>query len=273
MPFPDAQRVIYNKNPLDRVICQLRFPPILKIDSELPADFQDKIRADFPNFSESSEIKIEVPQGKKFEIPLEFVKQAVQSSGIKNYEFSSEDGIWKVNLTRTFISLSTIKYEKWELFKDKLNGPLKALIDIYSPLYFYRIGLRYIDVIRRSLLGLDNVRWEELIKPYILGLMSSEVVGDNIKNMEAKYIILLADNESKVRILIKMVESDDKKENCFMIDSDFYKTNRASLAEAMDKLDFFNKRASRLIQWCITDQLHNAMEPDNNVTILSRDRL
>ena len=52
MPFPEVKRVIYKKNPLDRVICQLRFAPILKIDAEIPADFQEMIRADFPNYSE-----------------------------------------------------------------------------------------------------------------------------------------------------------------------------------------------------------------------------
>jgi len=32
MPFPEVKRVIYEHNPLDKVICQLRFPPILRIE-------------------------------------------------------------------------------------------------------------------------------------------------------------------------------------------------------------------------------------------------
>ena len=48
MPFPEATRVIYHKNPLTDVICQLRFPPILKIDSEIPSLFQDTIREQYP---------------------------------------------------------------------------------------------------------------------------------------------------------------------------------------------------------------------------------
>ena len=53
MPFPEtSQKIIYKKNPLDRVICQLRFPPILKIDTELPDKFQESIRNDFPEFQE-----------------------------------------------------------------------------------------------------------------------------------------------------------------------------------------------------------------------------
>ena len=47
MPFPDAKRIIFRKNPLTEVVCQLRFPPILKIDAEVPANFQEAIRTEF----------------------------------------------------------------------------------------------------------------------------------------------------------------------------------------------------------------------------------
>ena len=61
MPFPEVERVIYARNPLDQVVCQLRFPPILKIDAEIPAGFQDRVREDYPNFSETSGWQLEVP--------------------------------------------------------------------------------------------------------------------------------------------------------------------------------------------------------------------
>ena len=44
MPFPVTKRIIYKKNPLVEVICQLRFPPILSIDTEIPARFQGAIK-------------------------------------------------------------------------------------------------------------------------------------------------------------------------------------------------------------------------------------
>src|SRR5256885_3722562 len=46
--FPDSPRVIYGKAPLTAVICQLRFPPILRIESTVPADFQERVRTQFP---------------------------------------------------------------------------------------------------------------------------------------------------------------------------------------------------------------------------------
>ena len=47
MAFPEVERVIYERNPLDEVICQLRFPAILKID-EPPIAFQEQIRTRYP---------------------------------------------------------------------------------------------------------------------------------------------------------------------------------------------------------------------------------
>ena len=52
MTFPEVERIIYDNNPLDRVICQIRFPPILRIESELPTNFQEQIRRDFPEYEE-----------------------------------------------------------------------------------------------------------------------------------------------------------------------------------------------------------------------------
>ena len=57
MVFPNFERVVYKKNPLEEVICQLRFPPILRIDSGNAADFQDVIRQDYPLYSEASDLQ------------------------------------------------------------------------------------------------------------------------------------------------------------------------------------------------------------------------
>ena len=102
--------------------------------------------------------------------PIGSIQTLSRSSANKNYEFATEDGICKVNLTRTYLSISTSDYTRWEDFKDRLRGPYDALIQVYSPAFFTRIGLRYIDVFRRSVLGLEEANWNELLKPFVLGL-------------------------------------------------------------------------------------------------------
>ena len=261
MPFPEARRVIYKKNPLDRVICQLRFPPILKIETEIPAEFQECIRQDFPEFREKEETTLSIPKTIQREVPMGVIQQLMPSE-TKNYEFTSEDGFWRVNLSRTFVALTSTKYETRQQFKDKLINPLNSLIEIYKPAYFSRIGLRYVDIIRRSVLKLDNVAWGELLQPYVLGLLGSPDVSKNVQTLEAKYEIRLDDGSSTARIVTGLVECEEKHEVCFMIDTDFFTTSKTDASQVMNKLDYFQIRASRLIQWLITNRLHTAMEPE-----------
>ncbi len=263
MPFPDAPRVIYKKNPLDRVICQVRFPPILRIDTQIPADFQDAIRTEFPGFCEKEELALPLPQRAQKESPTEVLRQMVPTE-TKNYEFSSEDGSWVVNLTRTFLALTARSYKRRQEFKEKLKTPLEALTKIYEPACFSRIGLRYVDIIRRSDLGLKDVPWTELLQPHVLGLLSSpnEAVKASIRTFEAKCELQLDDGDSMARIVTALVEAQENKEECFMVDTDFYTTQKTPISEVQNKLDYFHVRGSRLIQWFIRERLHNAMEPE-----------
>lgn len=260
MSFPERKRVIYKKNPLERVIFQFRFPPILKIETEVPAAFQDKIRHDFLNFIEKSEFKVEFPINSVGQVAPEIPGQVVQSIS-KNHEFTSENEEWKINLTRSFIAMTSMKYTRWEEFKRNLSIPFDAFLEIYSPEYFHRIGLRYIDIFKRSELGLEGVSWNELLQPYVLGMLATKDVGQNVEGYESKNEIKLEDGQSTVRIITKLIELSDTSEICFVIDSDFFTTIRIDIDDAIKKLDYFNTRGSRLIQWCITERLHNAMKP------------
>jgi uncharacterized protein (TIGR04255 family) len=236
----------------------------LRIDKEIPADFQERIRKDFPGFSEKKELALAMPQRIQKEFPPDPLRQIIQIQNEgKNYEFTSEDGIWTVNLTRTFLALTTTKYKRREDFKKRLKVPLEALVDIYKPTYFSRIGLRYVDIIKRSVLKLEEVGWCELLQPYALGLLSAPGVRDRVRGLESKYEVLLEDNSSMARIVTALMTwQENNNEECFMIDTDFYTTQKTEIGDGDGKLDYFHVRASRLIQWFITKRLHEAMEPD-----------
>ena len=260
MPFPTVDRVIYNKKPLDTVICQARFPTILRIDTEIPSAFQEKLLPEYINLTEGQEVVVDIRLGNKPVVPTEDIKQ-ITAPAIKNYEFASEDNKWKVNLTRTFISLSTTDYHIWEEFKTRFASVLDAFIDVYKPVLFTRIGLRYIDVIVRSKLDLDNIDWEELIKPPFLGILASPELKDSVKHFQSTSIIDLENDQGVARVNAGTVKSTESAETSFMIDSDFYELKRKEKEELLNKLDSFHSMASGLFRMCITDRLHNAMEP------------
>lgn len=261
MPFPQAVRVIYKKNPLTKVICQLRYPPILAIDSEVPSRFQDSIRDNFPFYNERVGFQQEIAMGIKNQFPPELINQLTKTSINKNHEFVSEDRIWKINLARTFLSISTSKYTQWEDFERMFKPAVAALSNIYRPPFLTRVGLRYIDVFDRSKLGLDDCKWTELLNPAFIGLLAT-AIAPNVKHSENIYEISLKDKKSTVRIVTSFVQNAQSKEQCYMIDSDFYLPSRVKLEDVSQVLDAFHITANGLIQWIITEKLHNAMGPE-----------
>ena len=98
--FSQEERCIYKNNQLGEVICQLRFPEILMISAEPPAAFQDAIRDEYPRYSARKESPAPKITGTPGHLALENQPQTI------NYQFMSEDGVWRVNLTSRFIALA-----------------------------------------------------------------------------------------------------------------------------------------------------------------------
>ena len=265
MPFPDSPRVVYGKNPLHQVICQLRFPPILRIDSEIPAEYQEKIRQEYPIFQQQplqpeglppEEILRTIPPG---------IKEALFHSSKTAYDFISEDELWTVRLTRDFLALTCRRYERWEQFQQHLTLPLETLLETYKPSFFSRIGLRYQNVIRPSMLGLEGTKWADLLSPYIACELASPEVATSIQEAGHTIVVKLTDDRGVVRIQHGIVPPEDNGtgEAAYLIDNDFFVNQKIGTEKenVWNILNQFKIRARRCFRWCITDRLHEAMEP------------
>ena len=167
--FSNEPRCIYRTNQLAEVICQLRFPEILKISTETPVAFQEAIREDFPRYDRRME-----PPGPRFPGQPEHPKL----EPVVNHQFTSADGLFRVNLTGKFISLSCARYTRWEDFARRLDKPLVALIRTYHPAYFERVGLRYVNFFSRRDLGLEGVRYSRMFSPWCLGPLADDAVAE-----------------------------------------------------------------------------------------------
>ena len=256
MVFPESPRVIYEKNTLSEVICQLRFPTILRIESESPADFQERVRGEYPLFREKH--GPDLPP----DVPAEMAKVfAATLPAAKAYNFLSADEVWTVSLTKDFLALTTNRYERWEDFKARLESPREALVDFYKPAFFSRIGLRYINVIRRSTLGFDNdTSWSDLLKDWVLGeLARSELIG-RVEHVAREAVVEL-EQESKVRIRHGLAKDGETGELVFAIDADYFTEQRTEVGDAIATLDRFNRESGHLFRWYATERLHRAMGP------------
>jgi uncharacterized protein (TIGR04255 family) len=259
MTFPDSPRVVYSTNPLEEVICQLKFPPILKIDSEPPAAFQDEIRSAYPLFQD-------IP-GTLMDVPAEIIKMlpamlpGFTGAGARSYSFESQDKDWKVALNREFVALSTTSYSRWEDFRSRLETVLNALDKHYRPSFFVRVGLRYRDVIRPSSLGIREVKWTELLQPWVLGELSQQSIAPQIRQTVRDVLISLEDNIGEVRLKHGLVNPPAGNESIYSIDCDFFKEGTTREANVIELLNIFNREAGRLFRWCITDTLRAKLGP------------
>lgn len=254
-PFPDSERVVYAKNPLELVICQLRFPTILKISSEPPAAFQDGLRGNYPLFREIP--PIDIATGFPPEL-VSMLSKLLPNPGSKTYEFSTDDRNLQVTLTQDSLALSCKNYVRWEQFRESLQSALGHLLTIYQPSFFTRVGLRYRNVIARKHLDLEKASWNELLSPQLAGDFHSNIAS-SIDGSSHQLVIKLQGDVGKVTLQHGLGSKDS--EICYIIDSDFYVNERTGAADAIRILDYFNRQAGRLFRWCIVDRLHKAMEP------------
>ncbi len=121
-------------------------------------------------------------------------------------------------------------------------------------------GLRYRDVIKRSKLGLDGVDWDDLLKPWLIGVYGSSAVKDDLESGAQQSLLKLPDGQSHV-LINNGVASDDKGELCYVIDGDFYNDQRTDQANVIQRLDFLNRQSRHFFHWCIKGRLHDAMGP------------
>lgn len=257
--FSTKDRCHYRSNQIAEVICQLRFPEILSIGTTAPAAFQDAIRDEFPQFIRRQDLPAPKITGMPGHLSLE------NQPGVINYQFSSADGAWRVNLTSRFISLTCNHYTSWEEFAKKLDKPLAAFIQIYKPAYFERIGLRYLDFISRYELGLEGVPFSQLIAPCYLGpLMEEDVQEANSTrcNIDAE-LNIRGGCRLKVHAGPGFVKKNGKsdQEVKFIFDQDLFMPGQVPVNLSAGALQTLHAQAWSIFRGAITDQLHNAMDP------------
>lgn len=258
MPFPPSAREIYAKNPLHEVICQLRFPTILQIVAESPAQFQNTIRDRYPLYREENstaglpkdvaDILASVPVPKGLTQP--------------DHKFLTEGETRLVSLTQEFIALSEKEYQRWESFREEMKLAEKAFREIYRPSYYSRIGLRYRDVLEKAELGLNDRSWAELLNPFFIGELGVDVLAGEVQEIRTQSLVTIPGiDKGLVRIHHGLAKRPGDNAQVYLIDADFYTDKRSQLEDAFPILDSFNNWGGRLFRWAITDTLRDALGP------------
>ena len=257
--FSKELRCRYDNNQLADVICQLRFPEILTINVTPPATFQEEIRALFPQYTTTMEAAAPSISGSPGNLQLQNQPATV------NYQFTSVDGVWRVNLTSKFISLACNRYTTWEEFAKMLDKPLAAFIQLYKPAYFERIGLRYLNFFSRENLGLDDTPFRDMFTPSYLGLLDDNEITENLTHRSGVDAEISLPGGARVKIhagpgLVKQ-NGQQQKEIKFILDQDLYMSGNIPVNYSAASLQTLHSQAFPIFRGAITELLHNALEP------------
>ncbi len=254
MAFPETPRVVYESNTLEEVKCEVRFPPILAVDSSTPAEFQEAVRGVFPYFSLKTGIKL--PPGMPSGI-AQLMERDLTLVGGKSYVFTSEDRAWTLTLSKDGISLTCRRYERWEPFLERLLSVLSTLATVYRPSFFTHSCVRYRNSIRRGTLDLGETPWSDLLQSWVTGLVNQP----GVAAMQSRSMILLPDGAGRLEAIFSLGMHQPSKEQAFIIETHVYDDSRKELNDVHQRLDVLHHQAGLFFRWCITDELHRAMRP------------
>lgn len=239
--FPQVKEVPLGRSPLKEVICQVRFPPLLRIVNEQPVDLQERVRARFP--------QIEVEKGLLVQGELLSDKPLSAKSEPQIFRFMSQDGNTVASLGLNFYALSTTTYTHWGEFLELVLFLTRTAREVYSLPYATRIGLRYINH-----LTLENTRvrsvgelWD-IARPEITAMLRSECWDDPIGMSQQLQLAGEGDEKLTIRTGFTADESP-----IFLLDFDYYAEGHISLDDLATLCERYHGVIYRAFRWCIQE--------------------
>jgi uncharacterized protein (TIGR04255 family) len=248
--FPYQQDVQLENSPLIEVICQVRFPVILRIATEEPSEFQEQIRSEFP--------LVELEHGVLFRIPGPGAKGSPAAEPQSRvYRFRTADGQTAISLAPDFYALSTTHYTNWAAFARQLRLTHAAVQQVYRPTYATRLGLRYVNRLTPDNTGCATVaEMFELLRPELAQQSRSDAWSDPI---EMRNRLVLTDGTAKLALSTGYGEEEGKP--FFLLDFDYFEDGNLELASLIERSTHYNEILYHAFRWCIRDEKLQVFRP------------
>jgi uncharacterized protein (TIGR04255 family) len=237
-----VEEVRLGRSPLSEVICQVRFPAILRIDSEQPAAFQEHVRKYFP--------QLEIERGLTVEgSPLQAEPPTTQAQP-RIFRFSTADDAATLSLTTNFVAVSTTAYRHWQEFAEWVQLAVDALCAVYEPTYARRVGLRYINRITRENTGADSVpELLDILREPLTSVLREPAL--EIQSSMQCQLLLPVDEDEQLSLRTGFVNGDNP---AFMLDLDYFtEDQQIPLQDVLPLCHRYHELVYRAFRWCIKD--------------------
>ena len=138
--------------------------------------------------------------------------------------------------------------------------------ELYKPAYFQRVGLRYLNIVSRTTLDLEDVSWRELFTPAYLGPMAeADLSEDRVVNCGCDTQFKLDSScTAKIhagigRLKTNIPNAPQDPEVKFIFDMDLSMGGNTACGLAAAALETLHGHSSRVFEGAITDRLRDAM--------------
>jgi uncharacterized protein (TIGR04255 family) len=256
--IPSTPRVVFRKSPLFEVTSQLRFPPILRIHAQSPAEFQDAIRDEYPFYA----LEHQVPKSQKSgSQPSQQLTINLATTPNLAHAFHSADKLSSYRLANHELAIRSLNYDRWEKFRSRILKGATALIKQYQPAFFSHVCVKYRNAILRSAVGMPDQSWSRLLNPAVLGSLGIAEFDGTVEKQESKFTLRLPGDAGRIDATIGLGTHPSIAEKAVLIETHVYSDGQTRPSDVGSKLDTLHQFAGIFFRWCLQRPLYDAFEP------------
>jgi uncharacterized protein (TIGR04255 family) len=241
--FPRIPDVRLANSPLAEVICQVRFPTILRIAKQSPSDFQELVRHRFPLLEASQNIQFAVAG-----VASDAAAEAVVAA--RHFRFVSADKQTIALLSPDSFSLTQHHYTVWDEFARDLQLIHDAVQQIYKLPFATRIGLRYVNVFSDQNTGFSSLdALGQVLRPELTCLLTSEAWSQPEEMLTQ---ILLTDDPGRLTIRVGARAHDEELGPSLLLDLDYFEEgDQVPIEGLLDRCRNYHDTVYNAFRWAL----------------------
>ena len=250
--FPSHLDVRLGKSPLAEVVCQVRFPPVLRITTRTPAEFQDLVRYRFPFHEMEQGLRVRL-------LTLGADQTADAETTTRLHRFRTTDESTAITLGTDAYAVSTTNYTFWEDFARDLAIAHEAAMAAYQMPFYTRIGLRYVNALTPASTDLGTLpELATLLQPALTALFETDAWTlplDSISQM------LLDDGPGKLVFRVAARSDIGDGSPLVLLDLDYFEEGELPVTDLLERCKRYHDVIYDAFRWAISDKALTAFQP------------
>ena len=251
-PCNSLEEMKYKTDFLDTVICRVDFYTHVDLGKDGPPDsFYTAVKEQFPI------VEVAETVGTALVIQGGLPKQ--QETTHREWIYHGKERTKKLTVTNNCIFIDLSKYEYYDSLKSDFLMAVNALNQTHGQLRFSRLGLRYIDNIRRKDTK-DPFKWDDLLQEK---LVSGLAIASDPKTISRAFSVLEFNyGDHRLKFQYGIFNEDfpaPVKKSHFILDYDMSTQELLDVHDLAPRLDAFHKKLIESFEEVITQNLRDIM--------------